>query len=136
MKKFDPTKPVRTLSGKPARIICTDADDESFPIIGLIKNSKENREDILTFTKNGKVLDDSNYSCNDLENIPERKVFYQNIYSYPEKRKPGRGIFTEHFFCPNLGQTDCKFSTVKYVFEDNKLIETSVVNEEELDGKA
>jgi len=34
-KQFDPSKPVQTRDGLPARIICTDAKCD-FPIIGLI----------------------------------------------------------------------------------------------------
>lgn len=67
VRKFDPTKPVRTRDGRPARIICTDRDGE-FSIVGLVKGVAQ--EYIYTYRKDG-TFSSGNVDV-DLVNIPEK----------------------------------------------------------------
>jgi hypothetical protein len=71
--KFDPTKPVQTANGKPARIITTDRKGTDFPIVALIM--QEGAEFVEMFNRNG-----FGYYYN-LINIPppKRKAWF-NIY--------------------------------------------------------
>jgi hypothetical protein len=83
---FDPTKPVQTRDGKPARIICTDYESPGgFPIIALVKSG------IVEYPQAYKA--DGGCSFNgicetDLINVPTKAVRWINIYadgfsSYP-----------------------------------------------------
>lgn len=77
-KPFDPTKPVQTREGRPARIICTDRSHPDFPIIALV-TGLDGRETFATFTTQGKFFALSESSLN-LVNVPERKSRWANSY--------------------------------------------------------
>lgn len=47
-------KPVVTLTGIPARIICHDRDDPLYPLVALIKGNGAVVDSIVTYTKEGK----------------------------------------------------------------------------------
>lgn len=87
-KKFDPTKPVRTKAGEPARIIATDAKSER-PIIALIDNGR--REGPWAFLPDGRSNEFEETSL-DLENLPEkiRIEGWLNIYRNEEERALAR----------------------------------------------
>jgi hypothetical protein len=75
---FDPSKPVRTSDGKPARIICTDAREAGFmdyPIIALVADEK-GEEWINHFESDGSAIGKRNR----LVNIPERIEGWVNVY--------------------------------------------------------
>jgi hypothetical protein len=78
---FDPTKPVQTRSGMPARIICTDRADPIIPIIALYK-TPEGCEGVIHCKKDGsyslsRSIGQSNF---DLVNVPETVVEYYLSY--------------------------------------------------------
>lgn len=85
MKQFNlkeylsnPSRKVVTRSGKPVRIICTDAVG-SHPIVGLVKQSN-GIESTCNFYEYGTV--DKNRKCdNDLFFAPVKKVIWGNLYS-------------------------------------------------------
>ncbi|HLX53129.1 MAG TPA: hypothetical protein VKR58_04280 [Aquella sp.] len=68
---FDPTKPVQTIDGYPARILCDDLKGY-YPICAavLIKDEFEEYEDMIYFTNQGKADRDRYDSSYDLINIP------------------------------------------------------------------
>lgn len=65
-----------TRSGKPARIICWDRKDETYPIVAV---TGENDENINSYTLEGRCDQDVETS-QDLVIVPERKVGWINIY--------------------------------------------------------
>lgn len=73
---FDPTKPVRTRDGTPARIIATDAKGE-YPIIALVGDDEE---DPFTFTAEGRYWTGNEESGQDLVNAPETVERFYNVY--------------------------------------------------------
>ena len=70
MSKFDPTKPVRTRDGKPARIICTDAKS-SYPIVALVMLTNENKESVCFYKEDGLYNGIKDHEF-DLVNIPKK----------------------------------------------------------------
>lgn len=70
MKKFDPTKPVQTRDGRPARIICTDRYESNgqFPIVALVNVGAY--EQVSYHRTDGRT---TNYPTPDLVNILKRK---------------------------------------------------------------
>lgn len=77
---FDPTKPVQTRDGRPARIICTDAihKKELFKMWVLVTH--ENGDEMgYPYSMEG-VFDGYNGGW-DLINIPERKTKWQTVTS-------------------------------------------------------
>lgn len=71
MEKFDPAKPVQTINGKKARILCTNLINDGYPIAAAITVTTKPKpyERIFTFTKNGKFSKDGIRDCFDLINI-------------------------------------------------------------------
>lgn len=80
MKSFDPTKPVQTREGCPARIICTDADSINFPIVALYCRMETKGEKVSLFTSEGRYYD-SGISNYDLVNMPVKHKQWLNIYN-------------------------------------------------------
>ena len=76
-KPFDPTKPVQTRDGQPARIICTDRKG-AYPIVALI--SYTYGEDCCGYGRDGRFAD-GNQCHRDLINIPEKIEGWVNVYS-------------------------------------------------------
>lgn len=79
MAEFDPTKPVQTRDGRPARIICTDREHVTDNIVALVSLDPRG-EHVFEFRKDG------HYLCNkedvlDLVNIPERRIVFWNTYN-------------------------------------------------------
>ena len=78
----NPSRQVVTRYGKRVRIICTDYKSRK-PIIGLVK---ENEENIFTFTKDGKLLENGEKSFVDLFFLPIKKEGWVNIYKMGIKK--------------------------------------------------
>jgi hypothetical protein len=78
MADFDPTKPVATRDGRPARIVCSDRKGGA-PIIALVTNP-DGTEGAFFFHPNGQSILFRN-SPHDLVNIPERVSLFYNVYS-------------------------------------------------------
>jgi len=76
---FDPSKPVQTRDGRPARILCTDVKNDQFPICAAFWRNGVELADL--FARDGKFYSD--HECNsDLINIPEKRVGYVNVYPH------------------------------------------------------
>ena len=80
MTAFDPTKPVQTRDGRPARILCTDRTGSQFPIIALISFS--DAESVVSVKSNGCMYGQGE-TPNDLVNVPEVTKKYRRVYEGP-----------------------------------------------------
>lgn len=69
---FDPTLPVQTRGGRPARIIATDAKG-LYPIIALIANT-DGTERLRRVAETGKDLYAADETPHDLVNVPPPEV--------------------------------------------------------------
>ena len=74
----NPTRKVVTREGKPARIICTDAKFEKYPLVALI-TKKDGQEFIAIFDTLGKYHC-NHYSYLDLFFAPEKHEGWTNVY--------------------------------------------------------
>ena len=90
MKRFDlaeylenPKRKVVTADGRNVRIVCTDAN-RSYPIIALVKEQYNDKEEVHTFTKNGLWKLSANRGLNDLFFAPEKHEGWFNIYHSDE----------------------------------------------------
>ena len=77
---FDPTKPVQTRSGRPARILCTDFKDPEYPIIAAVM-CEDGSEDHQSFTADGRMYSARHMDEQDLINTTERKSFWINAFA-------------------------------------------------------
>lgn len=92
-KPFDPTKPVRTRGGLPARIICTDRAHESgYHLVYLIK---EKHESVWSARMDGESS--SLNKDNDLVNIPEKVTVH--VY-----RREDGSYYTYHKEIPQYAE--------------------------------
>lgn len=76
----NPSRKVVTRDGRTARIVCTDAKVGCYPIIALIKEQYNDKEEIYTFTKNGLWKLSANNGLNDLFFAPEKHEGWVNVY--------------------------------------------------------
>ena len=77
MTTFDPTKPVRTRDGRPARIVCTDRAGAK-SLVSMVMEP-DGYELIFTHYADG-AAECGGESDYDLINIPERHVRWVNVY--------------------------------------------------------
>ena len=75
----NPEKKVVTKSGLNVRIICTDRKDLNYPIVVLIENKFTERENVLYYTKEGKIFTDGLNDA-DLVFATEKKEGWINLY--------------------------------------------------------
>ena len=85
---FDPSKPVMTRDGRPARIICTDANFPDHSVVALIKSKYSDIDSLQVYDQNGKYCPDKTLDY-DLVNIPTKRTGWINIY----KDNWFRGVF-------------------------------------------
>lgn len=74
MKEFDPTKPVQTRSGRPARIVSTKGP-KAYPLIVVITRF-DGSESVVYRTIKGLTYDAGMPLANDLVNVPNKKTLY------------------------------------------------------------
>ena len=72
----NPSRKVVTRDGHSVRIICTDHDNISYPIIGAIKGYKFP----FCFSEDGYVVDSKCNNANDLFFAPEKYTGWINVY--------------------------------------------------------
>jgi len=115
-KKFDPTKPVQTRSGLPARIVCTNrkyvgsSGVETWPIMALY--SVKGNEIAVSCQANGRIRSNEDSPC-DLVNVPDIRYEYQNVYE-SGRSTAIRSPTQQH-------PTGFRLGYLKYTFEDNEL---------------
>jgi len=77
---FDPSKPVQTRDGRPARILCTDLNSAEYPIAAVITED-DGGERVDGYMRNGKyMVDGCTNDPDDLINIPKKRAVYVNVY--------------------------------------------------------
>lgn len=77
---IDWNKPVRTKDGREVRVLCTDrVTDSSYPVLALVKDGC-GYEAAHSYTIEGKYRISGTESKNDLENVPEVKSIWVNVY--------------------------------------------------------
>jgi hypothetical protein len=123
VEPFDPTKPVRTRDGRPARIMCTDAKS-LYPIKALVE-TYPGSETVYSYNAHGRSVA-STGSPHDLVNTPERVVRYVNIKASdtPLKGENYARAFSRDKDVPCDG---AGYSTVKLTFEAGKLVGSEVI---------
>ena len=89
MKEFNleeylknPSQKVVTRDGREVRIICTDMKSE-YPLIALILNKNNNKENLFNYKENGKYF--YAVSENDLFFAPTKKEGWVNVYKNDDK---------------------------------------------------
>lgn len=73
VKRFDPTKPVRTRDGRPARIICTNRKSDHYPIVALL--DAVGTEYVMVHDLEGRSCTGRDLAS-DLVNIPEKVTIH------------------------------------------------------------
>lgn len=82
---FDPTKPVQTRDGRPARILCTDArNNYRKPIFALVTHGDS--EQFWQYHSDGKINAGSITDVLDLVNIPERIQLKRWVHIYKDRQ--------------------------------------------------
>jgi len=83
-------KLLQTRDGKPVRLLCLDAKDNTYPIIGLVERSA-NDESTESWTIDGKYNDGEILNSHDLIIKPIKHKGWINIYREREGHKPYGG---------------------------------------------
>lgn len=117
-KPFDPTKPVQTRDGRPARIICTDSkcnySGVPQPIVAEVQVHNSSEFTLTTHNETGHLWPDCRPSGNDLVNIPVKHTgtiwinFYPGPYGYVFNSKK---IADE---CAGSDRIACKEVTIEF----------------------
>lgn len=125
MKEFNleeylknPSQKVVTRDGREVRIICTDMKSE-YPLIALILNKNNNKENLFNYKENGKYF--YAVSENDLFFAPIKKEGWVNLY---------KGIVKDYL--PSVGQKvyKSKESAITNKRDDNYLTTVKIEWEE------
>lgn len=110
--KIDFNKPLRTIRDKsPVRIICTDKKGV-LPVVGLVE-LPYGEESLCCFDKDG---------SSNLENIPERKEFYCNIYLLPNGNLVNGWTRNSIQECNDKTNGDPHVGYTKHTVEDGKVV--------------
>lgn len=87
---FDPTKPVQTRDGRPARIIAANIKHPKYPIAAVYLGDSSlgdtPHEIVATYTKDGLYVEEDKRPV-DLVNVPTKKEGWIIIYPSTEKQK-------------------------------------------------
>lgn len=98
---FDPTKPVRTRDGRPARILCTDLGCVRHPIVAAYTNPS-GAEIVNTYTAEGFCFHGARRSDADLVNIPDMREQIERIWEAVRPNKdcsfPGWRVLDWRFY--------------------------------------
>ena len=75
----DPSRKIVTRDGRKVRIICTDRKHSRYPIVALVENKLTEEENVVCYTKEGKVFNDVSTDVN-LFFAPEKHNGWINLY--------------------------------------------------------
>lgn len=118
-KTFDPTKPCRTLDGRPARIICTDGGGPR-PVIALLQSNHEDGDLIYRYCLDGSTDPEGGEpSGQDLENTPERHVLVLSV-AQDETGEP----YDLH---PDYGHLPVLIGQVRVTVEDRCIVSVEIL---------
>lgn len=127
--KLDLDKPVQTRDGRSVRILATDRDDATWPVVALI-SSDGFGEGIECYTADGKDYPDGRISNNDLINVPVTTIRFINLYG--TEAIPTRVI--DGFYSQKeaeqsrydvLGATTCKVTSIDSVVQSVEIVSRS-----------
>ena len=113
----NPNKKVITRDGNPVRIICTDHDNISYPIIGTIKGYKFP----FCFSEDGYVVGSKCNDANDLFFAPEKHEGWINLY----KNEDGISWISPNYFTSKKEAEEevkihtCSVTTIKIEWEED-----------------
>lgn len=124
MKQFNlaeylknPNRKVVTRDGHPIRIICTDHDNISYPIVGAIKGY----EFPFCFGEDGYVVGSNCNDANDLFFAPEKHEGWMNVYRDRDAGTVNFGaiLYTSREEAEEVGKTDVYYAaTAKIEWEE------------------
>lgn len=119
---FDPTKPVQTRDGRPARILAADAKllNTSEGIIALVRDLTTGQETTQAYFPDGRYTRDRD-SLIDLVNVPERVTKYMNLY---EVHAGGFHSSLEEAECTASGMP---LGVIAITFENDKIVGVELV---------
>ena len=112
----NPTRKVVTRDGRKAKIICTDVEDDRFPIVALVLN-EDGSAHSFGYTKYG-LWSDNGESSLDLFFEPIKKEGWINIYNFEENRiGTGDVYLNKEETIRNIRNRKC-IATVKVEWEE------------------
>ena len=106
----NPNKKVVTRDGRAVRIICTDFNNKSYPIIGEVQDCIDPR----SFTEEGRCFGLSVDSDRDLFFYSEKKEGWINLFKDHDSRYVGYKIFESKEEAEKVGST----TTIKIEWEE------------------
>ena len=109
----NPSRKVVTRDGHSVRIICTDHDNISYPIIGAIKGYKFP----FCFSEDGYVVDSKCNDANDLFFAPEKHEGWIDIYKFSRESSVYHGSIIRSTEEEAKTQTDI-LTTLKIEWEE------------------
>lgn len=107
----DPNKKVVTRDGRNVRIICTDHDNISYPIIGAIKGCNFP----FCFSEDGYVIGSKYNNANDLFFASEKHEGWINIFRGKDNPFTGNIIFASKEEAEESGRHCCGFTKDLYI---------------------
>jgi len=109
---FDPTKPVQTIDGRKARIICTDRRHSSgTTIVALVESSAAlpGEEVMRSYFASGRQRHDVP-GPHDLINVPEEHEIWLNVFHDDAREIYKVSVHQEHdaaYVCRGVGRIAC-----------------------------
>jgi hypothetical protein len=120
-KPFDPTKPVQTRDGRPARILCANVKRSAWPIVAAVTDP-DGSESVVSYTAKGRELR-LQETENDLLNAPEETTEWINYYGDESVRnKAHSSLDIANHYATGLRQALFKVTKV-----DGKVTKVEVV---------
>lgn len=127
-KPFDPTKPVATRDGRPARIICTDLKpDNGFPWPIAAAVLEDGSETIVRYFDDGvygRCEKTSKQNPSDLVNVPCRTSKFSNVYA---NANPFGGVLyktqEEALTSPNRSKNFKHVGVLELIYEDGEPVD-------------
>ena len=125
MKRFNleeylknPSKKVVTRMGRKVRIICTDREDSTYPIVALVKDDKRELDILVAYTKDG-IPAEYNEVYYTLFFAPEKHEGWINLYKMNSIISPGpRAYDTKEEAESAAGDKSYYISTIKIEWEE------------------
>jgi len=121
--KLDLNEPVQTKNGKPVRIVCTDFKNGTTPVLGIMYDAIEDREQIYMYSSDGRFYANTEGSPYDLVNVPKPVVSYHNVYD--TGMSPG---YRSHDKAEEYSNALCR-ATIKITYTRGKGATAEVVKE-------
>jgi hypothetical protein len=112
---FDPTKPVQTRDGRPARILATDIDDKFGKIAAAFRSKDGSKEFVDVFDKDGRAMPGGTETAHDLVNVPKRTEWFVNLGDSYANLDGARSRWPDDFVVLRVTLEDDKFVSAEPV---------------------